>query len=235
MKLQNNADFTNMNKITSELIASADEKYREFVISITPNATSVLGVRAPVAKRIAKKYAKTVEGEEFMSSLPHTYHDEYITHAYMLGFMSEDEILEKLKSFLPHMSTWAIVDSTVASIKQFFKSRKAALDFSLGLLDSDREFIVRFGIVSLLDYFLDGEYASCAINAVKGVKSDKFYVKMAQAWFFATALTKQYGLAIKVIESSCLDVWVHNKSIQKARESYCVSDETKQYLKTLRR
>ena len=224
-----------MNKVTGELIASADLKYKDFVISITPNATSVLGVRAPIARKIARQYANTAEGEEFLSTLPHTYHDEYIAHAYMLGMMSIEKALPRLKALLPYMSTWAIVDTTVASVKQIFKSRSNAFELVCGLLDSNEEFVARFGIVSLLVYYLDGEYAPRAINEVKRIKSDKFYVKMAQAWFFATALTKQYSLAIEVMKSNELDVWVHNKSIQKARESYAVSKETKEYLKTLRR
>ncbi|MBQ7412210.1 MAG: DNA alkylation repair protein [Clostridia bacterium] len=224
-----------MNIVTLELIKSADEKYKEFSASLIPTEIEFLGVRAPDAKKIAKGYARTKEGEEFMSELPHTYHDEYITHAYMLGFLEQGQILAHLKRLLPYMNSWAVVDTTVGAIKPFFKSRERALGFVLRLIDSSEEFISRFGIVALLSYYLDNEYAIRAIDAVKRIKSDKFYVKMAQAWFFATALTKQYELAIEVIRDGALDAWVHNKSIQKARESLRISRETKEYLKTLRK
>lgn len=223
-----------MNEITKEIISNADEKYREFHSSLVPNVADILGVRAPNCKAIAKKYAKTKDGSSFMDMLPHKYYDEYIVHGYMLGFLEKDEILPRLKSLLPYMDNWAVVDSCVSGLKRLFKDKENTHDFVLSLLLSKEEFVLRFGIVSLLVYYLDDCYAKESIELVKHIKSDKFYVKMAQAWFFATALTKQYDLAIKVIENGELDIWVHNKSIQKARESFRVPKETKEYLNTLK-
>lgn len=223
-----------MSEITKELIKSSDEKYRAFQSSLVPNVSNVLGVRAPICKSIAKRYAKAKEGASFMDTLPHQYYDEYIVHGYMLGFLESEDILPRLKELLPYMDNWAVVDSSVSNLKSFFKDKGKAHDFILSLLLSNEEFVLRFAIVSLLVYYLDSEWASGSIDLVKQIKSDKFYVKMAQAWFFATALTKQYELAIGTIEGKELEPWVHNKSIQKAKESLCVPKSTKEYLNTLK-
>lgn len=223
-----------MNEITREIISEADEAYRQFHSSLVPNVSNILGVRAPNCKSIAKRYAKAEIGEAFMDTLPHKYYDEYMVHGYMLGFLEVDKVLPRLKALLPYMDNWAVVDSCVSNLKGFFKDREVAHDFVLSLLSSNEEFILRFGIVSLLVYYLDDFYASDSISRVKKIKSDKFYVKMAQAWFFATALTRQYDLARGVIENRELDAWVHNKSIQKARESLRVPREIKEYLNTLK-
>ena len=224
-----------MNEVTRALLDSADEDYKSFSQGIIPGVTGILGVRAPVARAIAKRYAKAPQGEQFLRELPHTYHDEYITHAYMLAHLSREDIEAHLKRLLPYMNSWAIVDTTVGAIKQFFKDRERAWELVTSLLGSEQEYVCRFGIVSLLSYYLDGEYAMRAINEVKRVRSEKFYVKMAQAWFFATALTKQYELALPVIIGNELDAWTHNKAIQKARESLKIDKKTKDYLNTLKR
>lgn len=224
-----------MSIILKELLALTDNDYRDFHARLIPNIDkdTLLGVRGPLCRKIAKKYAGTPEGEAFLSSQPHSYYDENLTHAYMLGYL-EGDALEKIKAFLPYMDNWAVVDSCVSNLKKFFKSPDDVFDFVISTLKSSEEYIVRFGIVSLLCYYLTDKYAKRAIELVKQIKSDKFYIKMAQAWFFATALTKHYELALPLIEKRELDAWVHNKSIQKARESYRVPNERKQYLNTLK-
>lgn len=225
-----------MSIILDELIRGADSAYRDFHARLIPtiDKDTILGVRGPVSRAIAKKYANTPCGKEFLQALPHRYYDENLAHAYMLGYYRADDIMDKIEAFLPYMDNWAVVDSCVANLKKFFKSPDSVLDFVKSTLESDSEYTVRFGIVCLLDYYLTESHAKTAIELVKGVKSDKFYIKMAQAWFFATALTKHYSLALPVIEGRELDAWVHNKSIQKARESYRIPAKIKQYLNTLR-
>ena len=221
--------------ITNELIQSADASYKEFHASLIPTVSKdlVIGVRAPICKKIAKKYAKTKEGEEFMDTLPHKYHDENMVHGYMLSFLDFDMARKRLEAFLPHMNSWAIVDSTVSALKSFFKHASELKPFIHSLLKSDKEYAVRFGIVALMSYYLDSN-AQESISLVKGICSDKFYIKMAQAWFFATALTKHYEMALPVIEGRELEPWVHNKAIQKARESYRVPTDSKRYLNNLK-
>lgn len=225
-----------MNDITRELINSADEKYKAFHSSLVPNIdkSTLLGVRAPICKAIAKKYASTAQGKAFLADLPHSYYDENIVHGYMLGFLRCDSLIEYIRAFLPCMDNWGVVDCTVSNLKSFFKKPDDVYDFVLECLSSSEEYTIRFGIVSLLCYYLDDVHAQMAIGQVKKIHSDKFYVKMAQAWFFATALTKHYELTLPVIEARELDVWVHNKSIQKARESLRVPREHKDYLNSLK-
>ena len=187
--------------------------------------------------RLAKKYAASDIATAFRNDLPHKYYDENLVHGYMLGFIGGDLEAKKreISKLLPFMDNWAVVDSTVSNLKKFFKKPEDVCDFVLETLSSDAEYTVRFGIVSLLNYYLDGTCAKMAIEQVKNIHSDKFYVKMAQAWFFATALTKNYELALPIIEGNILDKWTHNKAIQKARESLCIPKDKKDYLKTFRR
>ncbi len=225
-----------MNKITNELINSADVAYKNFHSKLIPTVVgdTVLGVRAPVCRQIAKKYAHAPEGEAFLSELPHRYYDENIVHGYMLGFLKDDNLEKRLAEFMPYMDNWAVVDMTVSCLKGFFKNPDASLDFVRTCIASDKEYIVRFGIVSLLNYYLTEKHASLAISLVIDIKREEFYIKMAQAWFLATALTKHYELALPIFEACSLDVWVHNKAIQKARESYRISNDKKDYLNSLK-
>lgn len=228
-----------MSIILEELKQNADNAYKDFHSALIPTVDkdTLLGVRGPVCKQIAKKYAASDIATAFRNDLPHKYYDENLVHGYMLGFIGGDLEAKKreISKLLPFMDNWAVVDSTVSNLKKFFKKPEDVCDFVLETLGSDAEYTVRFGIVSLLNYYLDGTCAKMAIEQVKNIHSDKFYVKMAQAWFFATALTKQYEMALPIIEEQALDVWVHNKAIQKARESYRIPRERKEYLNSLKR
>ncbi len=225
-----------MDKITNELINSADVAYRDFHSALIPTVdkATILGVRAPSCRKIAKKYAHIPEGIAFLDALPHKYYDENVVHGYMLGLLDSEHIEKRLEAFLPYMDNWAVVDMTVASLKGFFENSADRIDFVKACLASDKEYTVRFGIVSLLDYYLTDEHASLAISLVLNIKREEFYIKMAQAWFFATALTKQYELALPIFKARSLDMWVHNKAIQKARESYRISRDKKDYLNSLK-
>ena len=223
-----------MNDITRKLLESRDEAYREFQSSLVPGIKNIIGVRAPVVRAIAKSYAGTPQGNEFLKDLPHKYYDENLAHAYMLGILKTPCIEEYIREFLPYMDNWAVVDCCASSLKGFFKDLDSALEFVKELLKSGKEFVVRFGIVSLLCYYLTDDYVDRALDMVRNIKSDKFYIKMAQAWFFATALTRHYERTLPIIEGKELDFWVHNKSIQKAKESLRIPKEQKEYLNTLR-
>ena len=227
-----------MNIITSELMSASDEKCKDFHSKLVPNIdkNTILGVRAPVCKSIAKKYANTPEAQEFIDTLPHKYYDEGITHGYMLGYLKLplNELKERVKKLLPYMDNWAIVDTSVSNLKNFFKNPDDVFDFVKETLNSNHEYTVRFGIVSLLCYYLTPKYVTESMDLVSKIRSDKFYIKMAQAWFFATALTKFYDLALPYIQNNTLDAWTHNKSIQKARESFRITNDKKEYLNTLK-
>ena len=228
-----------MNNILNEIINSADSSYAEFTAKLIPTITreKILGVRAPMAKKIAKKYSKTNEGKAFLASLPHAYHDEYMVHAYMLGYLSLpfEEMQMHVSALLPYVDNWAVCDSLCAAIKHFFKDRESALDFLLSCVKSDKIYTVRFGLVCLLDYYIDEKYISTLISLVKTVKSEEYYINMALAWLVSIMLIKEYEKTLPLILSGTLDVWVHNKSISKFCESLRPSKDQKAYLKTLRR
>ena len=228
-----------MNNILNEIKSNKDDKYGDFTAKLIPKASreKILGVRAPIAKKIAKAYAKTEVGENFLASLPHAYHDENMVHAYMLGYLSLPylETKAQIASFLPYVDNWAVCDSLCAAIKHFFKERDLALDFLTDCLKSDEAYTVRFGLVCLLDYYIDEKYIDTLLSLVKTVKSEEYYVNMALAWLVSIMLIKEYEKTLPLILDGALDTWVHNKSISKFCESHQPSSKEKQYLKSLRR
>lgn len=225
-----------MNKILNEIFLNTDEGYKEFHSKLVPNVNNIIGLRGPVAKSIAKKYANTDTGVDFLNSLPHTYYDENLVHGYMLGYLKDDidTIKGYLVSFLKYVDNWAVCDSMVCGLKRFFKSPDNVADFIFSCLSSDKTYTVRFGIVSLLSYYINDKYIDRVIECVGKIKSEEYYIKMSIAWLFSVCLVKQYDKAIGVIENGLLDKWTHNKAIQKSIESFRITGEQKEYLRTLK-
>jgi 3-methyladenine DNA glycosylase AlkD len=225
------------NMILEELLKNRDEEYRKFHSSLIPGTQNVLGVRAPVIKSIAKKYAAKAEAQHFLESLPHRYYDENMVHGYMLGFLNEDtsSLRAEIEALLPYMDNWAVVDSTVSNLKNFFKSPCDVYDFVCSLTKSKHTYTCRFGLVSLLNYYVDKEHVDEILKIVTSIKSEEYYIKMAQAWLVSVCIVKEYDKTVKILEKNLLDIWTHNKSISKSIESFRVSSEQKNYLKSLRR
>ena len=228
-----------MSIILDEMRKSSEVSYGDFTAKLIPTLEreKILGVRAPIAKKIAKKYAGGTAGENFLSSLPHVYHDEYILHAYMLGHLSLpfEEMKSRIEELLPYVDNWAVCDSLCASVKRFFGNRARAFDFLLECLRSEKVYTVRFGLVCMLDYYIDGEYIFDVIDAIKAVRSEEYYINMALAWLVSIMLIKQYEKTLPLILDGALDIWVHNKAITKFCESRVPPDTEKSYLKSLRR
>lgn len=227
-----------MEAILYEISKNADEKYKSFQSKLIPtiDENSVLGLRAPKAHAIAKKYANTKDGDIFLSSLPHKYYDENIVHAFMLGNLKVSTITLKarLNEFLPYVDNWAVCDGLCAHLKNFFKEPNEVYDFVIDSIKSDKAYTVRFGLVSLLLYYIDKEHISDILEICRSVKSDEYYVNMALAWLVSFCLIKEYDRSVSLIEDKRLDKWVHNKSIQKACESYQISNDKKSYLRSLK-
>ena len=207
----------------------------DFVARLTPGIARecILGVRLPVMRGIAKELRGTREEEVFLASLPHETMDENTLHALLLsGIRDYEKLLSGLDAFLPHVDNWLTCDALRPSAV-----RKHLADFEQRIsqyLESGHPFTVRFGIEMLMSYYLDEAFDPSQLERVAGVRSDHYYVRMMQAWYFATALAKQYGSTVPVLETKRLDRWTHNKTIQKAVESYRISDERKTYLKSLK-
>ncbi len=225
-----------MNKILEEIILNKDEGYKDFHSRLVPNIDNILGLRGPLAKQIAKKYANTDTGNDFLHSLPHKYYDESLVHGYMLGYLKSDTdaLKSRIIDFLPYVDNWAVCDTTVCGLKKFFKNPDSVSDFIFSCLKSDKAYTVRFGLVSLLSYYINDKYIDRVIESTLKIKSDEYYIKMAIAWLYSVCLVKQYDKAIKVIENKLLDKWTHNKAIQKSIESFRITKEQKEYLRTLK-
>ena len=226
-----------MGRIFEEIIKNADPVYKNFQEKLVPTIPkhTVLGVRAPLAQAIAKQYANTDEGKEFLHDLPHKYYDENVVHAYMLGKTkgSTEELESLICEFLPYVDNWAVCDGLCAHLKNFFKKPNDVYDFVVDCTKSSRVYTVRFGLVCLLDYYIDNNHISEIIEICKSIKSQEYYVNMALSWLISFLLIKQYKKSVVLIERDYLSKWVHNKSIQKACESYRVDNDTKKYLRSL--
>ena len=222
--------------ITEELFALQDVFYAAFQAKLTPNIPRELfiGVRVPEARKLAKKLSQKPEAASFLSDLPHTYYDENILHSLLLSEMKDyDSCVVAVDAFLPYVDNWAVCD--ILSPKIFKKHKAALLEKIKEWSESEKTYTCRFGIEMLLSHFLDEDFKPAYLEIPASVHREEYYVGMIMAWFFATALAKQWDATITYIEEHRLDPWTHNKTIQKARESGRITPKQKEYLKTLKR
>ncbi len=230
----NSGDF--MKKILDDLFLMQDKEYREFNSKLIPTVAkeNVIGIRIPVLRKYEKEIRNTEKAKEFLNSLPHKYTEEYNLHALLLeNIKSYEDTIKALDEFLPFVDNWATCD--ILSIK-IFKKHLDILPEQLDIwLNSTHTYTIRFAIKMYMTYFLDDNFDISFMTKISKVSSDEYYVNMMLSWYFATALAKQYETAIKFLEEKRLSYWVHNKTIQKAIESYRITDEQKSYLRTLKR
>jgi len=222
-------------KIQEELFKKQDTGYRDFQAGLIPGKTldNMIGVRTPLLRAFAKEILKSGDYEEFLNDLPHKYFDEDQLHAFIIsGIKDYDMAMEELIKFLPYVDNWATCDQM--SPKVFKKNKKDLLKHIKYWIKSDKAYIIRFGIGMLMEHFLDEDYDIKYPEMVARLRSDEYYVNMMIAWYFATALAKQYDSILPFIEEKKLDDWTHNKAIQKAVESYRITPQQKEYLKTLK-
>jgi len=221
--------------IRNRLYELQDKEYALFQAKLTPNVApeKFIGVRIPQMRKLAKEYIKEEEHIEFMKLLPHDYYDEDMLHGLLISEMKDmDECLEELERFLPYMDNWAVCD--ICSPKVFKKHKPELMRNIKRWSKSDHTYICRFGIEMLMSHYLDADFEEEYLEIPMVATSDEYYVKMMVAWFYATALAKQWDATIPYIENNRLAEWTHNKTIQKACESYRITDEQKAYLKTLK-
>lgn len=222
--------------IREELFALSDPEYRVFQANLTPTVTieQIIGVRIPVLRDFAKKIYGTPEAEAFLQELPHKYYDENNLHAFLVEKEKMfDNCTKKVDNFLPFVDNWATCD--MMRPKVFGKHLPELLPFIKRWLASDETYTIRYGIEMLMNFYLDGAFAPEYPEWVAAIKSEEYYVNMMIAWYFATALAKQYDAVLPYLQDNKMSVWVHNKTIQKAVESRRITPEQKEYLKSLRR
>ena len=221
--------------ILDRLYALQDKKYRDFQGKLIPTVDpkTIIGVRTPDLRTLAKELAKQEDIGTFLDTLPHTYFDENQLHAFILSELKDyGQCIERVKEFLPCIDNWATCDQL--SPKAFKKHKTELLKEITTWLKSDATYTVRFAVGMLMQHYLDDDFNSAYPKLVAAIKSDEYYINMMRAWYFATALAKQYDAIIPYIEQKKLDPWTHNKAIQKAVESYRITPEQKEYLKTFR-
>ena len=225
-----------MDVIIKMLFDNQDIEYRDFNSKLIPNIykDKIIGVRMPVIRKIAKDIYENKYIDDFLCELPHRYQEENILHGIILTlkYKDIDMLLDKLDILLPYVDNWAITD--VISPKLFKKYPDKVYDRIKIWLESDYEYVVRFGVVTLLQFYLDENFRLEELELVKNIDCNYFYVRMAIAWFYSLALIKQWNDTIGYFEDRVLDKWIHNKSIQKAMESYRISDDRKNYLRSLK-
>ena len=224
-----------MTEIQKRLISLAEPAYRDFMAPLLPNVPKerILGVRTPALRACAKELFRAGGYEDFLRQLPHAYYEEDNLHAFLIAELRDmDRCLEETERFLPFIDNWATCDCFRPKV--FARNKAGLLGRIPAWLASERPYTVRFGIGMLMTHFLDGDFDPRYLEWVAGVQSGEYYVNMMIAWYFATALAKQYEAALPYLENRRLDRWTHNKTIQKAVESYRVSEEHKTELKILK-
>ena len=222
-------------EIREELFRLQDVKYRDFQAKLIPTAApdSVIGVRTPELRKYAKLLVKRDEIQEFLDELPHSYFDENQLHAFILSEMKDyEKCIGEVELFLPYVDNWATCDQL--SPKIFKKHRRELLSRIRKWIRSKKTYTIRFGVGMMMEHFLDEDYDPSYPEMIAKLRSEEYYVNMMIAWYFATALAKQYESVLPFIEEKRLDPWTHNKTIQKAVESYRITPEQKEYLKSLK-
>lgn len=223
--------------VYNDLIKISDDKYREFTRKLTPNIKSenILGVRIPTLRKFARQLLNedNIKTMNFLDDLPHFYYDENNLHALIISELKEfDQVVELIDEFLPFVDNWATCD--IINPKTFKKKNEQLLYHIRRWISSDHEYTIRFGIEILMIHYLDEKFEEKYFEWIYKIKHDGYYVKMAIAWYFATALAKQYENALSVIEGKKLDMWTHNMTIQKAIESRRIDNDRKQILNSLK-
>lgn len=221
--------------IRARLFALQDEGYRAFHSRLMPTVPleTVIGVRVPALRRLAKQLAGTPQAEAFLQELPHTYYEENNLHAFLLESIRDyDAALAATEKFLPYIDNWATCDSFCPKV--FAKHKEELLPVLRRWMASDHPYTVRYGMEMLMRYYLDEDFRPEHLAWAAAVHSGEYYINMMRAWYFATALAKQPEAALPWLTERRLDVWTHNKTIQKAVESSRIPAETKAFLRTLR-
>ena len=222
-------------EILQRLFALKDREYQVFQSKLIPTVASerMIGVRTPALRAMAKGLAKRGDAGEFLVALPHRYFDENQLHAFIISLGKDyDATVAAVDAFLPHVDNWATCDQLSPAV--FRKHHAELLSEIRRWMASEQTYTIRFGVGMLMQHYLDADFRPEYLERVAALRSDEYYVNMMIAWYFATALAKQYDAALPYLAQRRLDVWTHNKAIQKAVESFRVSAEQKEYLKMLK-
>lgn len=221
--------------IQEHLVSMQDIPYRDFQAKLMPTIEKdrIIGIRVPALRAYAKEVTKNMDVEPFLTDLPHYYYEENNLHGFIIAMTKDfDTCLAQIEAFLPYIDNWATCD--MGAPKVFARQKEKLLPHIDRWIQSEHTYTIRFGINMLMRLFLDDDFKVEYAEKVAAVKSEEYYVNMMIAWYFATALAKQYDATIPFLEQPVLEPWTHNKTIQKACESYRITPEQKKYLRTLK-
>ena len=224
-----------LTKLQKQLFELQDLKYRDFHSKLMPETDkeTVIGIRTPVLRKFAKEFAGTSEAEAFLRQLPHRYYEENNLHMMLItGIKDYEKCMEEIQRFLPCIDNWATCDYPAP--KCFARHKDQVLEEAKRWISSGETYVIRYGIGMPMRLFLDEDFSSEYLEMAAAVQSQEYYVNMMIAWYFATALAKQWDATVPYIEQHKLSDWVHRKTVQKAVESYRITPEQKEYLKGFR-
>ena len=227
-------------KIKKELKQLVDEKYREFHKGLCPGTENILGIRVPVLRDYAKKLAKEYEIKELLKNIDNEYYEEIMLQGMLIGLEKDKDkgiqnILKDIEEFVPKIDNWAVCDVFCAGLKITKKHKKEMWDFLQAYVTSGKEFEIRFGVVMILDYYIAEEYLEKNFAIFDHIKSDKYYVQMAVAWAISICLIKFYDKTIEYLKQAKVDKFTYNKALQKAIESYRITEEQKTELRKMKK
>ena len=225
-----------MQMITERLLSLQDLKYKQFHSKLIPTVHPevIIGVRTPKLRELAKELKGTPEADAFLKTLPHYYYEENNLHGFLIETIRDfDDCIAALNTFLPYVDNWATCDMMAPKVLK--KDLSKLEEWVKRWISAGETYTIRFGVNLLMKFYLEDAFSVEYPELVASIRSEEYYVKMVMAWYFATALAKQYKAVLPYLEEHRLDVWTHNKTIQKAVESYRITEKQKNYLKTLKR
>lgn len=224
-------------EIKQELFKLADNKYKEFHGGLCPGTDNIIGVRVPVLRDYAKRLAKEYDINELLSKIDNEYYEEIMLQGMLIGLEKVDfKVLQNhIEEFVPKIDNWAVCDVFCGGLKATKKYKKEMWDFIQKYLKSNKEFEIRFGVVMILGYYIDEEYLEKDFEIFNFIKLQEYYVQMAVAWAISVCLVKFYDKTIKYLETANLDKFTYNKAIQKAVESYRITDKQKEDLRKIKK
>lgn len=225
-------------EIKKKLIELSDQKYQDFHSSLCPGTENIIGVRVPILRNYAKELFKEKDWKQTIKEIDNEYYEEIMLQGMLIGQAKAEDIntiLKYVEEYVPKIDNWAICDVFCAGLKITKKYKKEMWNFIQKYLKADKEFEIRFAIVMILDYYIEEEYLQENFKIFENIKNEDYYVKMAVAWAISICLIKFYEETIKYMETSKLDSWIYNKAIQKAIESYRITDENKKVLREMKK
>ena len=225
-------------KIKKKLLELSDQKYKEFHGGLCPGTENIIGVRVPVLRKYAQELLKEKDWKQTIEEIDDEYYEEIMLQGMLIGQAKNEDIntiLKYMEKYVPKIDNWAICDIFCAGLKITKKYKKEMWNFIQKYLKSDKEFEIRYAVVMILDYYIDDKYLKEDFKIFDDIKHEGYYVKMAVAWAISVCLIKYYEDTVEYLKTSKIDNWTYNKAIQKAIESYRISDNQKNFLRKLKK